>query len=101
MRGRLPKTGQYTGDGSNAVSVDLGFEAMMVLVYNETDGDVLALGVNGIADGKGLKIVDSGSGTTDLSFMSSNGITIGKQGFKIGTDANLIENAKVFRWIAF
>lgn len=100
MRGRLPKTGTYTGTGA-ALDVNVGFKPIAVLAYNETDGDVVALQMQGAAAAKGLKIVDSGSGTTDISFVSSNGITLANNGFRVGTDSDMNENAKVYRYLAW
>ena len=61
-------TGSYVGDGSAGVNFSLGFRPQMVLMYNETDGDVICLALEGQGDGKALLIIDSGGGTTDLSF---------------------------------
>jgi hypothetical protein len=99
MRGRLPQVGTYTGTGA-ALSVQLGFKPACVLLYNETDGTFAGLHISGAADGVSLKIVDSGSGTTDLS-VSSAGITLGATGFNVGTDAAYNVNAKVYRFVAF
>lgn len=93
--------GTYTGTGS-AVTVNLDFDPKVVIGYNETDGDVAFLHISGASDGVTLKIVDSGSGTTDLS-KASAGITLGAAGerkFTIGTDAALNENAKTYRYVA-
>lgn len=90
--------GSYTGDGSNAVVVDLGFRPKRVELINVTDGDKLCIIVDDGADGKALLVNDSGSGTSDLSIISEPLITA--RGFTTGTAATLIESAKVFRWVA-
>jgi len=95
MRGRKPKTGQYTGNGSTGVSVDLGFKPSKVEITNITDGDVYAFAYEGMAAAKGIKIGAA------VAQMSSAGITLGATGFVVGTDADLIENNKVFAWIAW
>ena len=96
-RGRLPKVGTYTGSGA-AISIDLGYEPLAVVIYNETDGDGMWLAISGQADDKALQILDTGAGTTDLSFLASNGVTIQKRGFSVGTSVS--ESAKVFRYVA-
>lgn len=101
MRGRLPETGSYTGDGSNGVTVSLGFKPQYVKVFNYTDGDVVATHIAGMPDASAFLTIDSGAGTTDLSKITTAGITLTSSGFTIGTNANLIENAKVFYWVAF
>lgn len=101
MRGRLPKSGSYTGDGSNAAVVDIGFKPVHVVIWNETDGDVKCEILDNGADGVAFKIVDSGTDTTNLSKISSNAPKLGARGFSSGTDASLIESGKVFRWAAF
>ena len=102
MRGRLPRVGTYTGDGSSDNRIDLGFQPAHVRIVNITDGDKLCE-IFRLEDGttKALLINDSGSGTTDLSIISSNAPTISSRGFTSGTDASLIESAKVFYWVAF
>lgn len=98
--GRETVIGSYTGNGSTAVVVDLGFRPAKVEFYNRTDGDVIVHLVDDGASGRAYEIRDSGSGTTDLSRISSNAPTINNRGFSTGTDADLIESAKVFDWIA-
>jgi hypothetical protein len=101
MRGRLPVTGTYTGDGSNGVSVNVGFRPRYVRIVNYTDADVHAEHIDGMPDASAMLVIDSGSGTTDLSKITSAGITLTSLGFEVGTNANLIENGKVYRWVAF
>src|ERR1041385_1281159 len=101
MRGRLPVTGTYTGDGSSAVTVNLGFKPKYVRVFNYTDAAFIGEYFDGMPDASALLTIDSGTGTTDLSKITTAGITTGPQGFTIGTNANFIVNAKVYYWVAF
>jgi hypothetical protein len=100
MRGRLPKTGSYTGDGSNGVSVNLGFKPKYVKIINYTDADVVAEWIDGMPDASALLTIDSGAGTSDLSKITTAGITPTSLGFEIGTNASLIETNKVYYYIA-
>lgn len=96
MRGRMPKSFTYTGDGSNAVTLDVGFQAKKVEILNYTDADVEAYWMEGMPDASAVLRIDSGSGTTDLSKVTTAGITVGPKTVTIGTNASLIENAKVY-----
>lgn len=102
MRGRLPAVGSFTGTGA-ALTVEIGFRPKAVLFYNETDAADTSLGlaIDGQADAAGFKIKDSGVGTTDLTNVTANGITMGPRGFTVGTDAVYNVNGKVYRYIAF
>lgn len=92
MRGRLPRTGLYTGDGA-VQSFDIGFRPIMVLVVNITDGDVLAFHLDGMTDDTSIDVASAVAGN------ANNAITLSSKGFSVGTDYS--ENAKVFRYIAF
>ena len=86
------KTGTYEGTGA-AVSVTCGFEPVCVIVFNEEDGDLLMIHINGMADGKAISI------DTEVAFESANAITLSSTGFSAGT--GLSESAKTFRYLAF
>lgn len=101
MRGRLPFTATYTGDGSTANTFKIGFKARYVKVVNYTDADVTAEYFAGMPDASAILTIDSGSGTTDMSKITTAGITVGETSITIGTNANLVENAKVFYVVAF
>lgn len=102
MRGRLPQTGTYTGNGSTAPTIPaLGFKPKYVRIFNYTDADVIAEHFEGMPAASALLTIDSGAGTTDVSKITTAGITLSSQGFAVGTNANLIENAKVYYWVAF
>lgn len=91
-------TGQVAGTGS-AIGVVCGFRPKVVQIINQTTKtrglwtDIQA------ADSADL-IVDSGVGTTDLSTISSGGITSTFNGFSIGTNSSLNANGNTIYWIA-
>lgn len=88
---------EYVGDGSNAVNLQVGFKARRVTVRNITDSDKIAVcTLRGDGTTYSMLINDSGSGTTDLSEISSNKPEITDRGFNTGTNANLIESGKTF-----
>lgn len=86
----------YTGTTS-AVTVTLGYKPICVIIYNETDGDVMWIHMNGMAAAKALQFLNHD--TAQLSILATNGITLTNTGFTAGT--SLSESAKVFRYIAF
>jgi hypothetical protein len=84
-------SGSYTGDGA-AQNIVLGFRPLIVICYNETDGDVLFLGIDGLADGKAISI------DTEVALEAADCLTFTNQGFSVGT--TMSESAKVFRYYA-
>lgn len=98
MRGRLPVSGSYTGNGSTGVSVDLGFRPAKVELWNVTDGDLKVELVDDGSDGIHFEFKGADS---QMSKVTSSPAKINSRGFSTGTDADLIESAKVFRWVAF
>ncbi len=90
------KTGSYEGTGA-AVSIECGFKPICVIVYNEEDGDVMWLHLQGAADASALQITNHAD--TQLSFITSNGITLSVNGFSAGT--TLSESGKTLRYLAF
>ena len=86
----------YTGTAA-AVTVTLGYKPICVIIYNETDGDIMWIHMNGLADAKALQIKNDG--TTQMSILATNGVTLTDTGFIAGT--SLSESAKVFRYLAF
>lgn len=91
------KKGQYTGDGVNDNQIDLGFRPKHVMIYNVDDGDVRVELFDDNADGYANKIVGAAGPAT----ISANAPKIGNRGFNTGTDADVIENLKQYRWIAW
>lgn len=83
----------YTGTGS-AITVTTGFKPELVLIANETDGDVIMFHINGMADASYGKLIAAPTKVT------TNGITLTSTGFTVGTDAVLNEAGKVCKYIA-
>ena len=83
-------TGTYLGTGA-AVNVNIGFRPSLVLIYNETDGDVCWFAIQGLADGKAIQI------DTAVSLLASNGLTLTAAGFTAGT--SLSESGDTMRFI--
>jgi hypothetical protein len=92
MRGRLPKVGTYEGTGA-ALSFDIGFKPLAVLLTNTEDGDVMALHIQGMTADTAIDVAAAVAGN------ANNGITLTSNGFKVGTDYS--ESGKTFFYIAF
>lgn len=87
-------TGTYEGDEA-AHTFNLGFKPSLVLLYNETDGDLIALHINGMADDSAVIL------NTDAAVQSSLAITLSDKGFTVGADATLLSlSGKTFRYWA-
>ncbi len=92
MRGRLPAAGSYTGTAA-VLEVKCGFRPKAVLLLNSTDGDVVAIHIDGMTADTDILISTASVGN------AADGITLTPTGFKVGTDYS--ESAKVFFYIAF
>lgn len=88
------KTGTYTGNGTSQ-SVTLGFKPMKVEIINITDGDTYYIHINGMTDATGISIAAATAG------VSANGVTLSSNGFSVGSDVSVNENAKTFRYLAY
>jgi hypothetical protein len=86
--------GTYTGDGTNAVVFDIGFRPSKVEIFNVTDGDVY---IHGLDDGSAGKWCNIGAAAAALT---SNPPLLNNRGFSTGTNAAVIESAKVYLWVA-
>lgn len=99
--------GTVEGTGS-AINVQIGWVPRAVLVFN-IDGDCYGVWADvGFGADDAQKTVDSGSGTTDVSTVTSGGITAyagtaagDKAGFTIGTDTDLNVSAQTIVYMAF
>jgi len=80
--------GSVVGTGSAINVTKVGFRPRLVRLYN-TGGNCQAFWCSEMADASAQKTVDSGSGTTDISTITSNGITPLANGFTIGADTDL------------
>lgn len=90
-------TGSFKGTGAQLDIKVIGFRPTMVKLYNVT-GNCDAVWLSGMADASMRKTVDSGSGTTDLSFATSAGITPLADGFRLGADADLNVSGEVVHY---
>lgn len=95
--------GTVEGTGAS-ISVDVGFRPEWVILMN-VDGKAILHWTDDMGDGKGMKTVDSGTGTTDISYITTGGITQSDpdddsfDGFKIGTDSDLNVSAETLMYI--
>jgi len=80
-------TGAFVGTGS-ALDVPVGFRPRAVEIINVT-GNCRGGWCEPMPDAAMAKIVDSGSGTTDLSYVTSGGVTPADDGFEIGADTDI------------
>lgn len=86
--------GTYTGTGA-AQTITLGFKPKGLIIINTTDGDSVFYHIDGMADGTGVAVVLAAAA------VASQGVTLSARGFSVGTDLNVNESAKVFRYLAF
>lgn len=87
------KTGTYTGTGA-ALSVVTGFKPKFLMLVNITDGTVVSLQTDTMADGKNISI------DTEVALEASQGVTLTPTGFTLGTGATVNANEKVFHYVA-
>lgn len=99
FKSRSFATGQLAGTGS-AITVIAGFKPLSIKIYNRTQ-NAQGMWNATMPDASAQLVVDSGSGTTDLSFVTSAGITPSFNGFTIGTNASLNTASDVIYWEAF
>lgn len=90
--------GEVVGTGA-LITVTLGFKPIRVRIMNRTQ---LAEGKwnHAMPQDSAFMTDDSGAGTTDISFVTSNAITSGNNGFTIGTTAALNTASDVIYWEA-
>ena len=86
--------------GGSALNVICGFKPRLVRILNTTNKSVGEWN-DSLPDAAVFKTIDSGVGTTDISYATSNGITPLFNGFTIGTDAAINNNNDVIFWVAF
>jgi hypothetical protein len=92
--------GSYIESGTAvAITITTGFKPRYIKVVNET-GLCMEEWFEGMTAAHAVKTVDSGSGTTDIVNLSSNGITVSSSGFTIGVDTDINVTAEQLRWIA-
>lgn len=88
------KAGTYTGTGA-AQTITLGYEPKGLIIINVTDGDSVFFHIDGMSDGTGVAVGAAAAA------VASQGVTLTSRGFTLGTDSNVNESAKVFRYLAF
>lgn len=90
MSNRLHVTGVTIGTGSakNLIGDKVGFRPSKVEIHNLTR-KVKALWLDTMPDASAELVVDSGAGTTDLSTITSNGITPLAGGFTLGSNSSM------------
>ena len=89
--------GTYTGDASSQTIV-IGYRPSKIVIWNETDGDARFEVIDGLAAAKAYAMLDTGSGATDLSVIASAAVTINDNGFSVGSDSDVNQSGKVFRY---
>lgn len=92
-------TGTQTMSGS-AVTLVCGFKPKVVRVLNTTNKSTGQWN-DLMPDAAVFKTIDSGVGTTDITYATTNGITPTFNGFTIGTDASMNNNNDVVFWEAY
>lgn len=85
-----------TGTGA-ALSVTMGFKPVCMIVYDETNANVVWLFIQGLADGKALQIKNHD--TAQVSLLSTNGFTASSTGMTLGSSISV--SSAVLRYIAF
>lgn len=97
------KTGTVEGTTGVAISITVGFKPDAVLLMNVDDahGGTDLWWTTNMGAGYGRKIVTSTTNTTDLSLISSNGVTATDNGFTIGTDGQVNIDSETIFWIAW
>lgn len=92
--------GSVTGTGSAIDVKTAGFRPRYVKLLN-VGGNCKAEWTVDMADASMQKTVDSGTGTSDISFVTSDGVTPLSTGFKIGADSDLNASGELIHWVAF
>lgn len=91
--------GSFYGTGSDLNVRTVGFRPSYVRILN-VDGDADAEWIEGMADDSMRKVVTSGAGTTDISLVTSDGITPLSDGFSLGADSDLNVSDELVRYLA-
>jgi len=91
--------GAVEGTGSAINVRTVGFRPRRVELRN-VDGDCMGFWQNDMADASMQKVVDSGAGATDISTVTSDGITPLSDGFTIGADSDLNASGETIMWVA-
>jgi hypothetical protein len=93
-------TGAYKDTGTAAAfTITTGFRPRYVKVVNH-DGLCMEEWFEGMAAAASAKIVDSGSNATDITKVTSNGITVSDSGFTVGLDTDINVTGEQIYWLA-
>jgi hypothetical protein len=98
--------GAVVGTGANIDIRTLGFVPGLVKLWN-VDGNCFGMWSDKMAAASAQKVVDSGSGATDISKITSGGVSqlaadgAGNSGFRIGTDSDLNASGETIVWEAW
>jgi len=93
------KTGAVTGTGSAINVRTVGFRPRRVELLN-VGGNAIGRWQDTMADASMQKVVDSGAGATDISLVTSGGITPLSDGFTIGADTDINASGELVHWLA-
>lgn len=93
------KNGAIKGTGAAINVRTVGFRPSVVDLFN-SGGNCIAHWQSSMANASMQKVVDSGTGTTDISLVTTGGITPLADGFTIGTDTDLNVSGELIHWKA-
>lgn len=106
MYGNNIATGTVEGTGADIV-IQCGFQPRAVTLLN-IDGLARLEWTETMGAGYGFKTADTGAGVTDLSLLSSLGVTAyagseaaNSEGFTIGADTDVNVSAETIEYIAY
>lgn len=91
--------GSFSGTGAQLDITTPGFKPRRVDLLN-VGGNCQAVWTESMADASMQKIVDSGGGTTDITFVTTNGVTPLVDGFRLGADADINVSAEKVHFTA-
>lgn len=92
--------GSFVGAGASKDVQTVGFRPKYVKLLNVT-GNCKAEWVQGMADASAQKTVDSGAGTSDISLITSGGVTPLADGFTLGADSDLNVSGEIVQYVCF
>ncbi len=99
FHGPYVSTGEEVGTGA-AMLIQLDYKPIRIEINNRTR-NVIGAWTAAMPDASAQLLVDSGAGTSDVSFITTNGITPGSNGFTLGSNASLNTASDVIYWTAY
>lgn len=91
--------GEEVGTGA-LINIKLDFKPIKIVLLNTTRL-TRAEWNSAFPQDSAMLTVDSGAGTTDISYITSNAVSTGSGGFSIGTTASINTASDVIRWEAY